>query len=281
MRDGIILRIRTGYEKFSKNQKILANYILQNPSEVAFISINEFAGKVQISPATITRFVRKAGYESYAEFQKALYEESSGPPFAKFKTMLKSRMDENDPEDALRWSISNGGELLNKLYTPKLQQAFFRSTQLLLKSDKIYIAGQRSSYTAAYYLAFMFQQMRENVHLVSLVSTAFPTEFIDITPKDCLVLVSYSRYTAASFKIASCFNKIGCEIIAITDSTTSPIALKATEVLVVPNGENFSPLNAIAVCDGFIRNFAQHNTEKVLKRMEQQDLLAAEQDVYI
>lgn len=110
----------------------------------------------------------------------------------------------------------------------------------------------RSSYATAYYLAFMLQQMCDNVHLLTTSTSDLPTALSDVRPEDCLLVISYARYTSSSYDIVSHFHRAGCKIVALTDSLTSPIALKATEVLIAPNGGNFSPVGAITLCNCFI-----------------------------
>ena len=99
----------------------------------------------------------------------------------------------------------------------------------------------RSSYATAYYLAFMLQQMCDNVHLLTTSTSDLPTALSDVRPEDCLLVISYARYTSSSYDIVSHFHRAGCKIVALTDSLTSPIALKATEVLIDPQRRELLP----------------------------------------
>ena len=65
----------------------------------------------------------------------------------------------------------------------------------------------------------------------------------------------------------------------MTDSLTSPIALKATEVLIAPNGGNFSPVGAITLCNCFITSLGRLNAQQTLERMELQDKIALEHHI--
>ena len=56
----------------------------------------------------------------------------------------------------------------------------------------------RSSYATAYYLAFMLQQMCDNVHLLTTSTSDLPTALSDVRPEDCLLVISYARYTSSS-----------------------------------------------------------------------------------
>ena len=164
---------------------------------------------------------------------------------------------------------------------PQLRDSFARAQEILHQARTIYIAGMRSSYATAYYLAFMLQQMCDNVHLLTTSTSDLPTALSDVRPEDCLLVISYARYTSSSYDIVSHFHRAGCKIVALTDSLTSPIALKATEVLIAPNGGNFSPVGAITLCNCFITSLGRLNAQQTLERMELQDKIALEHHIYL
>lgn len=279
----IVSRLRESYSSFSKSHRRLADYILKYPNEATFLSINEFSQKTGISPATITRFVHRMEFQGYAEFQRAMYEtQKQWAPFGQLKTLLREEVSPEQPgKGLLQWGIQSNIRLLEALYAPQVQESFHRAQEILSHSSTIYIAGQRSSYAAAYYLAFMLQQMCSNVHLLSTSIGDLPTALSDVKEQDSLTVVTYSRYTQASYDIVSHFHRLGCDIIAITDSPTSPIALKSTEILIAPNGENYSPVGAIALCNCLITSLGRLNAQRTLERMEQQDRIALEQHIYL
>ena len=278
----VVSQIRENYDSFSKSHRKLADYILDNPGDVAFLSINELSQVTGISPATITRFAYKLEFQGYNEFQRGLYEhQKQRAPFGQLKTLLRSETAEDQGENPLGGCIQSSMELLESLDTPQVRGAFQRSLEILRSARTIYIAGHRSSYTAAYYLAFMLQQMYPNVRLVELTASNLPASLCDVGAEDCLVVISYARYTSVSYEIVSHFHREGCKIVAVTDSMTSPIALRSTEVLIAPNGESFSPVGAIALCNCFITSLGRLDAQRTLERMERQDKIALEHHIYL
>ena len=268
----VVTQIRTHYDSFSKSHRRLADFILENLYEVAFLSINELSQRTGISPATITRFARRLDYEHQKQWA----------PFGQLKSLLRRETPAEDAgPDSLQWTIQNNIGLLEALYTPQLRDSFARAQEILHQARTIYIAGMRSSYATAYYLAFMLQQMCDNVHLLTTSTSDLPTALSDVRPEDCLLVISYARYTSSSYDIVSHFHRAGCKIVALTDSLTSPIALKATEVLIAPNGGNFSPVGAITLCNCFITSLGRLNAQQTLERMELQDKIALEHHIYL
>ena len=279
----LITQIRTQYGLLSKSHQKLADFLLDNLNEAAFLSINELSQKVGISPATITRFAQRLGFQGYPDFQRGVYEyQKELAPFGQLKSLIRREGGGREAGgDLLQWTIQNNIHLLEALYNSQLHDAFQRATQILHLARTIYIAGMRSSYATAYYLAFMLQQMRGNVRLLPTSTSDFPTALSDVGEEDCLVVVSYAKYTRASYELVTHFARAGCRIIALTDSLTSPLAREAAEVLIAPNGGNFSPVGAITLCNCFITSLGQLDPQQSLERMELQDKIALEHEIYL
>ena len=68
----IASKMRSLYGTFSKGHQSLAEFILNNPQESAFLSISELSNRTGISAPTITRFVHKLGFNGYAAFQREI-----------------------------------------------------------------------------------------------------------------------------------------------------------------------------------------------------------------
>lgn len=279
----IVTLIRENYDAFSKSHRILADFILENLHEVGFLSISQLSQRAGVSPATITRFARRLAYQGYPDFQRGIYEQQrEWVPFGQLKSLLRSEQPAQEPgQDPLQWTIQSNIQLLQALDTPQLREAFQRSLELLHDAQAVYIAGMRSSYSAAFYLSFMLQQMYEHVHLLSSSASDLPAALSNVRPTDCLLVISYARYTSVTYDIVCHFRQLGCPIISITDSVTSPIALKSTQVLVAPNGGQFSPVSAITLCNSFITCLGRMDRRQTLERMEQQDRIALEHHIYL
>ena len=71
-----LITIKSLYESFPDTQRQLADYIAQHPDEVPFLSVHELAQLAGVSVATISRFARTIGYDSYKEFKTGLGKDS-------------------------------------------------------------------------------------------------------------------------------------------------------------------------------------------------------------
>ena len=67
-------RIHAGYNRMSKGQKRLADYILENYEKAVYLTAGKLGTVVGVSESTVVRFAGCLGYGGYPEFQKALEE---------------------------------------------------------------------------------------------------------------------------------------------------------------------------------------------------------------
>jgi DNA-binding MurR/RpiR family transcriptional regulator len=69
--------IRALYNSLSKNEKKIADYILTDNHSLQIQTIEDISGSAGTSVASVSRFVRKLGYQSFKQFRIQLVEECS------------------------------------------------------------------------------------------------------------------------------------------------------------------------------------------------------------
>lgn len=72
----ILLDIKIKYDNFSKTEKKVADYILNNPSEILPLFISELSELCGSSDASIVRFSKKLGFKGYQQLKIAIAQES-------------------------------------------------------------------------------------------------------------------------------------------------------------------------------------------------------------
>ena len=61
----VLHTIESNFGSFSKGQKRIANYILQNYDKAAFMTANRLGKLVGVSESTVVRFASELGYDGY------------------------------------------------------------------------------------------------------------------------------------------------------------------------------------------------------------------------
>jgi len=68
----LIEYLEINFETFTHTQKQLTNYLLSSINDVAFLTADEIAEKVNTTPSSVVRLARQIGYRGYPELQKDL-----------------------------------------------------------------------------------------------------------------------------------------------------------------------------------------------------------------
>lgn len=74
MSKSVLQTIRAGMDSFSKGQKRIAAFILDNYDRAAFMTAAKLGETASVSESTVVRFAAQLGYDGYPDMQKALQE---------------------------------------------------------------------------------------------------------------------------------------------------------------------------------------------------------------
>lgn len=67
-----LIEIQKKYLTFSKGEKKIADYLLSHSEQINNMNINELSAKTATSNSSITRFVHKMGYKTYADLKLSI-----------------------------------------------------------------------------------------------------------------------------------------------------------------------------------------------------------------
>lgn len=101
-----------------------------------------------------------------------------------------------------------------------------------MKVKKVYIIGAGSSLAIATFLSYYFSLVFDSVQLISATSEAqILQQMVHIGEGDALVGISFPRYSKKAVKALKYASDRGATVVAITDSTLSPLTKYAEHVL--------------------------------------------------
>ena len=260
---------------FSKGQKRIAAYILENYDKAAFMTANKLGKTAQVSESTVVRFATELGYDGYPTMQKALQEIIRGK-LTSIQRIQASNDQMTDP-DILGTVMQRD---MNSIHTAIIQAdraEFNRVVDKLVHAEHIYLLGVRSSSFLAGYLNFYFHLIFKNVTLVQNFSAGEIFEqMLHTGPGDVLVGISFPRYSKMTENAVHFACDRGADVIAITDSQMSPLYQLASASLLVRSdmismvdsmAAPLSLLNALIVAVGRQKKEEISNTYSELEKV--------------
>lgn len=210
-------------DEFSKGQKLIAGFMIDNYDKAAFMTAAELGRKVGVSESTVVRFAIELGLDGYPTLQKILRELIKNRLTAVQRLEVsEKRIKEND---ILKSVLQSDMEKIKRTLDEIDKEEFNAIVDAILQARKIFILGVRSSAPLASFLGFYFNLIFDNVRLVHTTSVSEMFEQVLNAGKgDVVISVSFPRYSKRTVKATQFVKNQGATTIAITDSKDSPLA---------------------------------------------------------
>lgn len=222
MNKSVLQTIRNGMDTFSKGQKRIARYILENYDKAAFMTASKLGQTAQVSESTVVRFAAELGYNGYPDMQKALQELIRGKLTSIQRIQVSS--DQMSGSDILGSVMQRDMNSIHDIIEELDREEFERVVDKLLHAKHIYILGVRSSSFLAGYLNFYMHLIFENVTLVqSSAAGEIYEQLVHIGPGDVLLSICFPRYSKMAIHAVQFACSRKADVIAITDSPMSPM----------------------------------------------------------
>ncbi|MFZ5965795.1 MAG: MurR/RpiR family transcriptional regulator [Bacillota bacterium] len=217
----LIKTIQKSFQRLSKGQKLIAEFILNNYDKAAFMTASKLGTKVGVSESTVVRFANALGYDGYPRLQKELQE------LIKTKLTTVQRLE-------MSKDYSNEGAVLKKVLKADVDniratieeidtEVFQHVIDSIFEAKRVYIVGLRSSTTLAEYLGFYLNLILDNVKVVtSGVSDVFE-QLLRVGDSDVVIGITFPRYSSNTLNALKFTKEQGATIVGITDSQISPI----------------------------------------------------------
>lgn len=277
----LISSIQSQYPRFSKGQKLIAKYILENYDKVAFMTACKLGDTVGVSESTVVRFANALGYSGYPKLQDALQELIKN----KLTTVQRVEMAKEYNDDSvilnkvLKSDIDNIRTTLEEID----ENAFEESSKQLLKAKKIYILGMRTSFAIAQYLGFYLNIILDNVQIIRMdMGDAFE-QVVRVGEGDVVLAISFPRYSKKSYQIVNYAKEKGAHIISLTDSLFAPVASLADNTLLVKsNMASFvdSLVPALSIANALIISVGMKEKEDIKKCFDDLEQIWEKYSVY-
>ena len=221
MKENLLVILKSNKIKFSKLQRRVGDYIIKYPLESSFITLETFASRLEISTTTVVRFCLKLGYTGFSELQKDLQDlvKERIAPHGRLEANLKTIKEDTLLAQCAQKSIENI-TLSQSLISSDICES---TISLISTARKIYLIGQRTSYTVSYFLFQALNQILGNCHLIDPISGI--DQLSSATSQDIVIAVSLPRYARSTLELVKVLKKQhNLKIISITDSYTAPLA---------------------------------------------------------
>ena len=224
----LLERIRQEMDRLSNRQRMVAQYILTEYEEAAFLTAAKLAEVSDVSEATVIRFANHMGYDRYSEMQKDLREAMRGKlsqmdRFQRTGDLKNHSSMMQTVIRSMRTDIRSIEQTLVSLHEGELEAV----VKWIANSRRVYVVGTHSEYGIACYFASTLCWIRDGVFLIDQTHSPAFDAMADAGGEDVVVALSFPPYPAATVRYLEAATKRGARGVAITDSPLSPLVKRA------------------------------------------------------
>ncbi|MBM7617589.1 RpiR family carbohydrate utilization transcriptional regulator [Weissella uvarum] len=218
-------RIQALRDQLSGSDAKIADYILDNPNTVQGLTIKGLASAVDVSTATISRFVKRIGYGSFREFSLSL----TAAPAS--DNNFFGEIESDDDTRAIVSKVFKGGEnALSSTFDLIPTESWDTAYQWIINCRKLGFFGIGGSSIVALdgYHKFLRTPIDAEQHPDYDVQLM---QAVRMQPDDVAIVISHSGRNLDTLKITRQLKQNHVKIIAITAHVNSSLAKLADLVL--------------------------------------------------
>ena len=226
----ILSVLQSNSVSFSKGQRRIAQYIMDEYDKAAFMTAAKLGKTVGVSESTVVRFAVILGFDGYPSMQKAMQEMVLNRLTSVQRLEVAS--DRIGSQDIVSMVLQSDAEKLRRTDETLNREDFKKVVDAIVEAKHVYILGVRSAAPLANFLGYYLRYLSDNVHIVTASGAGEMFEqIVGVNDQDAVVAFSFPRYSTTTLKGAQYCASAGATVIGITDSSVSPLAQVCDHVL--------------------------------------------------
>ena len=239
MAEGIFARIETSYSKFTKSEKIVADFVFENPEKVLYTSITDLAEVCGVGDTTVFRFCKALKLNGYQEFKMFLAQDLAVRTGSDY-TINGSISQDDDIQTICKKALAVDIAALTETFEGLDFEAVTKVVDMISSANKTQFFGMGSSGVIALEAKMKFMRILPNVEHIADSHMQFMSAAL-ISSRDLAIIFSYSGSTKDSIEIANIAKSNGCRVVTITRYVNSHLANLSD--VVIACGSNEGPLD--------------------------------------
>ena len=223
--------IRVLYDTFSKTERKIADFLLENPTHVLPLYITELAGRCGASEATIVRFAKRLGYDGYQQLKLAIAAEAGNS-----RAVGESITESDTPSEILAKVCEDIYCSLEKTRKAIDGDKLERACRAILAAEDILVLGLGNSASVAQDASHKMFRLGLHAHAytdnhMQAIATAHTNE------RSVVIGISHSGSSRDIVEALRTARAAGAVTVAITSYERSPINKVSDLVLTTVSDE--------------------------------------------
>jgi DNA-binding MurR/RpiR family transcriptional regulator len=281
----VLQRLRTRFDALSPELQRAARWIADHPGETGLLSMRQQARSAGVSAPTMIRLARALGFTDYASLRRPFQDALTGRSiqYGRRASALQASPEAKGIERLAREiSVAQGADLgsVLALNPPARLEA---AVDAIVAAKRVGFLGVRASFGIAFQFRYAYNLIARNGVLFDGIGGTVHDQVDALNPGDLLIAISQTPYSTPTVEAVNAAAKRGVAVLAITDSALSPLARRATHVLLFrADSISFFPsmIAPLALVELLIAWLAARGGRRVLRRLSEVEARLASQRAY-
>ena len=234
-------KIREYYDHLSRSYRKVADFIMSNYYEVAFMTAAQLAYSVGVDTTTVVRFSQRLGYNGYPELLQDVREQVRSEIYAAYEPQPLAS---DDPAGMFRDRISHEQENLRHMLVHNPPEHIDAVARMLGNSQRILLVGDGYAETVAETIAQQFRHRGLDAEYIPNDAVKKAATLMNVDGSVLVIGVSATDYGRDVARAMEYARTRGARTLGIIGSMASP-ANRMSDLVIFAPTEVSGPLPSI------------------------------------
>jgi DNA-binding MurR/RpiR family transcriptional regulator len=263
------------YKDLTKSEKQIADFLRKNQEESAFLSAGELAEQLGLSEATLVRFARSLGFDSYPAMREVLQENFRRR--VTHSTRLRSRLDDlRESGDIFERLVTSEIDYLTEALQTLDRNALNAAVELLRTHQRVFVFGLGPSVSLVELLEIRLTRSARHVIPLKISGKEMLEPMLLMNSNDLLIAIGFFNMTPNLQIVLDYANEHKTPVILVTDTLDLMVGDKADVVLKARRGpvSAFHSLTVpMTIINALLLALSSAEQEKVMENLDKLDQL--------
>lgn len=269
------LKLQGVYTSMRAAEKRAADYIMEHPDQVVYLSVTELAERSGTSESTVVRMCQQAGYRGFQEIKIAIAQDLVAP----LKNIHEDIAEEDDTTTVIQKVFGANMQALENTRAVLDVAELERATNALINARTVAIIGVGTS--GPIVLDCQYKLMRIGLHCQAFVDPHIQLVLVaQMGPGDVMLGISHSGSSREIVETLTAARELGVTTICLTGYAKSPIT-KISDIRLHTSAQETryrseavaSRVAQLTITDALQVNVALRMKERALAQIRQTDKL--------
>lgn len=212
------------YQDLPKRLQSVAVFAMHNPDVIALNTVASISEQVGVTPSAMVRFAKSIGYLGFSDMQTVFQESMRHMPQPYSERLNSMQRSAGQAQTVLSQFTQAAANSIARLEQSVGESALLKASQQLAQARMVYIAGQGRAEPVVAYLHYTLVKLGVQSVVLSGSHHSMADKARMLKSDDLLLAISFSPYTANTRELVDICLLNSTKVVALTDSTLSPIA---------------------------------------------------------